>query len=107
MLTLQIKRNEFEAIASGKNKIEWRSPSRYNKRLLLTKNGDGLFVENTEIKEIRFVNGYRDNAPKIKLEVLFIRPYRFIRDVNEPENNFRGNEGENAIGIHLGRIIPE
>lgn len=105
MLTLQIKRKEFEAIASGKKRIDWRSPSKYNKRLLLSKNSDGLFVENTDIKEVQFINGYRKNAPSVRLEVLCIRPYKFIRNIDDSENCFRANEGENAIGIHLGKII--
>jgi hypothetical protein len=105
MLTLQVKRIEFEAIASSKKKIEWRSPSKYNKRLMLKKNNQGLYTENTDIKEVLFINGYRTNAPRVTVEVLFIRPYKFIRDIDEPENCFKANEGENAIGIHLGKII--
>lgn len=105
MITLQIKRNEFEAIASGKKKIEWRSPSKYNKRLLLSLNEHGQYTENTEVKEIQFVNGYRKDAPRVVVEVLLIRPYKFTRNIDEPENLFRANENECSIGIHLGKVI--
>lgn len=105
MITLQIKLVELEAIRLGKKKIEWRFPSLFNKRLLLKVNPEGKFIENTEDKEILFINGYRKDAPRLRVEVTAIRPYKFVRNIDEPDNHFKANEGENSIGIHIGRVL--
>jgi hypothetical protein len=104
MLALQIKRKEFELIKAGTKKTEWRTPSKFNKRRLLSVNADGKFTRNTSIKELKFINGRTKDAPTLIAEVTEIIPVKFQRDVYIPEDDFRGHQGECAIAIKLGKI---
>jgi hypothetical protein len=107
MLTLQIKRKEFQAIADGTKKIEWRSVSLYNKKKLLKKNEDGLFILNNEVKELQLINGYRKDSPRLIVEVKLIEPVKFLIDINEPHNLFKATAGGHAIAIYLGEVIKK
>jgi hypothetical protein len=103
MITLRIKRAEFEAIKSGKKTTEWRSPSLYNKRLLLKINEKGQFDRNDEIKEIIFINGYKKDSPAITMQVLSIIPVCFVQKFSD--SDFKANPGEKMIEIKLGKIV--
>ncbi len=105
MIVLRIKKKEFDAIKIGTKKTEWRQPSLYNKRLLLSKNEAGLFCENKNIKEITFINGYMPDSPKLTVEILNIRPVKFSRNIEIKEDLFIAREGECSIEIKLGNII--
>ena len=105
MITLRIKKAEFEAIKNGTKKSDWRKPSLFNKRILLDKNQDGLFCENKKIKEIKFVNGYLPTDPFIICKIILIRPVKFTRNIEIKDDNFIAIEGECSIEIQLGKII--
>ncbi len=98
MITLQIKRAEFELIISGSKTIEYRAPSLFNKRKLLIKNKDGVFDKNSNV-QIKMVNGYKKDAPFVILDVSEIVPIRFSNDFEDPKNNFRAKAGECTIEI--------
>lgn len=104
MITLRIKKTEFDLIKIGSKKTDWRAPSIYNKKLLLSKNENGLFCENRDIKEIQFINGYSLNSPSLIAEILLIRPVKFTKDIVIAEDNFTAHEGECSIEIKLGNI---
>lgn len=105
MIILRIKKAEFDAIKKGTKKTEWRKPSLYNKRILLDKNKDGLFCENKNITQIKFINGYNLDSPSLIIEVKLIRPVKFSRNIEIKEDNFIARAGECAIQIQLGKII--
>jgi hypothetical protein len=102
---LRIKRKEFEAIKNGTKKTEWRRPSLYNKRILLSKNSEGKFCENKELKEVTFINGYSADSQKITIEVELIRPVKFSSNIEIKEDLFIAMAGECSIQIKLGKII--
>jgi len=105
MTILRIKKLEFDMILAGTKKTEWRSPSKYNKRLLFVpREEDGKLVGNDQIKEIKLINGYSKNAPELTVKVKFIRMVRFTKDIHILEDNFRASEGQFAIEIKLGKI---
>jgi len=105
MITLQIKRKYFDAIAKGTKKIEWRAPSKYNKRLLLKKNEEGLYCKNEIDKEIQLINGRSNNSPRMIIQVSRIEPLKFIRDIDEPENFFKAPIGATSIGIFIEKVL--
>jgi len=105
MVNLQITRNNLELIRSGKKKCEWRHPSVYNKKLLFCDRGDGKRDGNPDIKEITFINGYRKDCEKLKVEVLGIRLVKFIKDIVIADDNFSAKAEQFAIEIKLGNII--
>lgn len=104
MITLKIKRAEFQQIAKGVKDIEYRSPSLYNKRMLLMKNEAGSYDVNTKDHYIRFVNGYRKDSPSVVCEVISIIPVRFSTRFVDEKNNFTAEAGECIIEIKLGKI---
>lgn len=104
MLTLRIHRKEFEMIKAGTKKTEWRQPSLFNKKLLLAKNEDGLFVTNYDIKEILFVNGHKADSPRLIATIERIRPVRFSEDIQIPADNFIGYSGQCAIEINISGV---
>ncbi len=104
MVILRVLKKDFDLIAAGTKKTEWRSVSHYNKKLLLKINDKGLYDRNEDIKEIKFVNGYRSDAPALLAEIHFIRLDRFINDVDIPADDFHALAGQVAIEISLGKI---
>ena len=102
---LRIKAKEFQAIKNGTKKTEWRKPSIYNKRILLSKNKEGLFCENKDLKEVTIINGYNPDSPRITIEVLSIRPVKFSTNIEIKEDIFTARAGECAIEIKLGKIL--
>ena len=105
MIKLQIKRSEYELIASGVKNVEYRAPSLFNKRILLKKNDNGAFDTNTTDKEIMFINGYKKDAPSVICEVISIIPVRFSSRFVDEKNNFTAEAGECSIEIKLGKIL--
>lgn len=104
-VNLKIKSKDYDLIASGVKKNEWRNMSAYNRKKLLYINSDGKQEGRNDIKFVVFENGYSKDCRKIKLEVLSIRVYRFSRDVEIPEENFKALEGQFAIQLALGNIV--
>lgn len=105
-VSLQIKRKEFDMIKAGTKKTEWRSPSLFNKQKLFFQNKDiGKWDARTDITQIEFINGYRTDREKLIVECLGIKMYKFVRDIDIPEDNFKALEGQFAIAITLGIII--
>ena len=104
MVILKIKKKEFDLIAAGTKKSEWRASSNYNVKQLLAKNDKGKYDKNTAIKEIKFVNGYKKDSPALMAEVLLIRPVKFQCDMDFPDDNFKAYEGQCGIEIKLGKI---
>ena len=104
-ITLKIKGKDFDLIASGVKKNEWRNMSAYNRKKLLYINSDGKQDGRNDIKFVVFENGYSKDCRKIKVEVLSVRVYRFGRDVEIPEENFKALEGQFAIQLALGNIV--
>ena len=72
MVILRINKLNFDLIASGTKKSEWRQLSKYNKKLLLKDRGDGKLDGNKEITQIKFINGYSAEAPELIKEIEFI-----------------------------------
>ena len=105
MITLQIKMSEFQQIASGVKKIEYRSPSLFNKRKLLKKNENGEYDVNSEDKSVLFINGYKHDAPMLLCEVVSITPIRFTSRFVDDINGFIAEAGECTIEIVLGKIL--
>jgi len=104
-VNLKIKSKDFDLIASGAKKNEWRNLSKYNRNKLLVKNSVGKQDGNSKIKYVIFENGYSKDCRKMKVEVLSIRVFRFGRDVEIPNENFKALEGQFAIQLALGDIV--
>ena len=104
-VTLQIKKKELELIKSGVKIEDWRSPSVYNKNLLLKFNAQGKREANPEITHIQFVNGYGPDVPKLLVKVSKIRPVKFQDDVERPEMNLYAKKDSCVIVIYLGAIV--
>lgn len=104
MITLNIKKAEFEAILSGQKKREYREASLFNKKKLLKQNDAGLYDKNSDISEIKFINGYKPNAPFLIIEVLDVIPVRFVNDYENKEDLFTAIAGANMIEIVLGNL---
>lgn len=104
-VNLQIKRAELDLILAGTKKTEWRSPSKYNKNLLMKDRGDGKKDGNPDITHILFINGYANDAKKVLVEVSRIRLVRFTQNTEIPEDNFSALEGQFAIEVTLGKIV--
>lgn len=107
MVTLKIKKKEFDLIKAGSKKTEWRQFSAFNKNLLFCVDktrSDGKLNGNPSIKQIRFVNGYKSDSPSLVAEVLSIRLIRFTQDTAIIEDNFEALKGQFAIEIRLGTI---
>lgn len=105
-VTLQIKKKELDLIKTGVKKNEWRQLSEYNKKLLLKpRESDGKKEGNSDIKSIKFINGYSKEAETLEVEVTGIKVFRFSKDEIIEEDNFRASEGQFAIQVALGNII--
>lgn len=104
-INLKIKSKDFDLIKSGVKKNEWRNLSAYNRKKLLVKNAEGKQEGNQEIKYVIFENGYSADCRKIKIEVKSVKVFRFGRDIEIPEENFRASEGQFAIQLALGNIV--
>lgn len=104
MVTLKIKRKDFLRIKSGKKTDEFRKMSKYNKSLLLCPDPsfDGKLNGNPEIKQIQFENGYFTDAPKILADVEYIRPVKFVNDIDNED--ITAKAGMVAIHIKLSNI---
>jgi hypothetical protein len=107
MTTLTIKSEEFKAILSGQKKRDYRDPSLFNKRKLLKKNSAGQFDRNTEIKEIKFLNGFKKDAPFVIMEVVEIVPVHFINAYTNTADCFTCQAGVDQIEITLGQILTK
>lgn len=107
MIILRIKKKDFDLIKSGTKKSEWRFDSEYNRKLLLKDRGDGMRDGNTEIKEIKIINGYSKDSPTLVIEVLSIRAVCFTKDISIPDDNFTAQKGMRAIEIKIGKIIDK
>lgn len=109
MVLLQINKLEFDLIKSGIKKTDWRNPSLFNKKKLfkIVESGEnkGKFIGNEEIKQVTFVNGYNKDAQRLTVEVKDIKMYKFSRDVEIKEDNFKALEGQWSIAISLGNLI--
>lgn len=106
MVNLKIKKKNLEAIKNGSKKNEWRELSAYNKKLLLSpREEDGKLVGNKAIDKIRLVNGFRKDSEYIIVEVKSINVYKFTKNVEIIEDNFKALEGQFAIQIALGNIV--
>ena len=99
MVILRINKLNFDLIASGSKKSEWRQLSKYNKKLLLKDRGDGKLDGNKEITQIKFINGYSAESPELIKEIEFIRVCRFTKDIVIESDNFKALEGQFAIEI--------
>lgn len=102
-VSLQIKRNELEAIKKGIKKTEWRQVSTYNKNLLLCQSEEhnGKLIGNNNIKEIEFQSGYGKNILKHTVRCIYIRPVKFNNDIFIKEDNFKALKGQVAIEIKI------
>ena len=107
MTTLTIKSVEFKAILSGQKKRDYRDPSLINKKRLLKKNASGQFDRNTDIKEIKFLNGFKKDAPFVVMEVLDIIPVHFVNAYTNTDDCFTCVAGVDQIEITLGQIITK
>lgn len=104
-INLKIKSKDFDLIKSGVKKNEWRNLSAYNRKKLLVKNADGKQEGRNDIKTVIFENGYTSDCRKIEVEVTSIKVFKFGRDVEIPEDNFKALEGQFAIQLALGNIV--
>jgi hypothetical protein len=105
MIILRIKKKELDAIKTGIKKNEWRNPSLFNKKILLKKNKEGLFCENTEKNVIKLINGYKKDSESILIETNLIRPVRFSKNIEIAEDNFKAKEGDCSIQIVIDKIL--
>ena len=108
-ISLQICKKELDLIKSGTKKKEFRSPSKFNMKILTIQNLEikdkYILIGNPEITEIEFLNGYSKVREKLTIKCKGIRLVRFQNNVDEPDNNFKALEGQVAIEILLGEII--
>lgn len=107
MITLQLGREEFDLIVSGQKTKDYRHPSIFNKRKLLKKNKDGLFCENLDRVEIKFVNGFKKDADFIVVIADRITPIRFANNYEDKQNNFSAIAGACIIEINICEIIKK
>lgn len=102
MKTLKITRLEFDLIKSGQKKIEFRKPSLFNKRVLLDKDEEGKFIAVTTPGKIKFVHGYRPDAPYFIATYEKIIPIKFTQNYSELDGEpIEAREGECIIAIYL------
>jgi intein/homing endonuclease len=99
MIILRINKKNFDLIASGLKKSEWRQYSKYNINLLFKDRGDGKKDGNNEIKQIKFINGYSAESPEIIKDIELIRLCKFSKDVDIPNDNFKALKDQFAIEI--------
>jgi len=104
MVTLNVKRKEFEAIKNGQKKRDYRDASLFNKKKLLKLNAQGLFDVNLDIKEIQFINGYKKDSESVIMEVLLITPVCFVNAYENEKDLFTAIAGANMIEIELGNL---
>ena len=107
MTTLTIKKDEFQAILSGQKKRDYRDPSHFNKKKLLKINASGQFDRNSDIKEIKFLNGFKKDSPFVVMEVLDIIPVHFLNAYTNTADCFTCQAGVDQIEIQLGQIITK
>ena len=104
MITLNLRKKEFDLIKSGRKKTDYRDPSRFNKKKLLKIDENGLFTANYDIKEICFRNGYKRDSESMVVEVVSIIPVKFTQAYTNEEDNFSAVAGCCQIEIKLGQI---
>lgn len=138
-LYLQINKESFDAILNGSQTIEnrWVYPSNKSTFFDIAKKGnpdavgitphiDDIYSDNPvivfdthgtvlgepkEYDALRLVNGRRDGAPELTIEVLDVEPEVNTNDDDEPyliEDRYRGKKlGCLALSVnyHLGKIL--
>lgn len=110
VLTLQIRKENFDAILSGKQKVEHRdilpkTASRYIKQI--DNEDDSVDIEVIEYDALYLINGRKKDAPRLKVEVLESKFLQMVDDNKEPLTYIEDGVEYQVCGMEykLGKIL--